>query len=641
MYVLRSISLLLLIFVFTPLTEGRVLCPRVISEHNADVSDWKRFREYHAWKDKTGQELAIAVWQYLCDYETGLYHFNEILEGTDPFNEYATVRDPMKILNIYNMAYCGIFGPVLDGIFQNIGFQEGRSFGIDLWNHCATEIRYGDEWHYYDLDVRGILLDEHGDVISLDEAKTNRRYWTDPPIPIQPFFPTDPDKNKVFEIYRDSHVNYYYRWFEGSHTMDFSLRQGESFTRWWAPQGGRWNHRSRYNQTPWLKKLILTDPIGMKPNHRDFTRWNHGNGLFHYEPNLTNQSTDFEDGVTSSLNLTPGEYGLECIQDGAAEALFEVFTPYIIVAKINDLDKEDDDTEASQISLHASVDIEVFLSLDHGKSWTSAGMIQAGHNEMIDLTQWVKGTYGYQLKLKMQGGKGQPTIQSMKIDTWTQVAPISLPRLKKGTNHISFQTGDRYNMMTEPILITPNTADPEDLKKYVTAMPSDYDPTRHTSRIQGDIILHLKASANKKIAWFSAGATFRTHQGEGAKQTDNRIAYAIGQPENFQEIYKSSIPEWTNHWRCNWDTDVRLDTPASDVYVKFTGNPAVNVIRACMHVYPTNPTKQHLSITHGFTMESRLHTQTIELDQPQNYTIECNSEPENVFIKMAVPSDRK
>jgi len=61
----------------------------------------------HEWKDKTGNKLALAIWKYLSDYETGLYHFNEILEGPDPFDEYATVRDPLKILNTYNMAYCG------------------------------------------------------------------------------------------------------------------------------------------------------------------------------------------------------------------------------------------------------------------------------------------------------------------------------------------------------------------------------------------------------------------------------------------------------------------------------------------------------------------------------------------------------
>jgi hypothetical protein len=84
-----------------------VPCVRVTSEHTADTSDLQRFRQFAPWRDKTGNDLALAIWRYLCDYETGIYHFFEVLDGSDPFDEYATVRDPLKILNVYNMGYCG------------------------------------------------------------------------------------------------------------------------------------------------------------------------------------------------------------------------------------------------------------------------------------------------------------------------------------------------------------------------------------------------------------------------------------------------------------------------------------------------------------------------------------------------------
>jgi hypothetical protein len=79
---------------------GQVYGPRVTSEHNADTTDLARFRNFHAWKDKKDNDLAIAIWQYLCDYETGLYHFYEVLDGPDPFPEYATMREPLKMLNV-------------------------------------------------------------------------------------------------------------------------------------------------------------------------------------------------------------------------------------------------------------------------------------------------------------------------------------------------------------------------------------------------------------------------------------------------------------------------------------------------------------------------------------------------------------
>jgi len=632
-------TILVAILAVIPSTSiAKVTCIQLTSEHTADTTDLKRFRQFPAWRDKSGNDLALAVWKYLCSYETGVYHFNEILEGEDPFGEYATVRGPLKILNVYNMGYCGIFGPVLDGIFQGIGFKQGRSFGVELWKHCATELWYDDAWHYFDIDVRGVLVDANGMAVSLDEARRNRSLWTNPPIKVEPFFPKDQDKNKVFETYRDSKIHFYYRWFEGSHTMDYYLRQGESFTRWWTPQGGRWHHLPRYNRTKWVKDLILADPVGMKPNHRGFTRWNHGNGLFHYAPDLSEASTDFADGIYSVENLVPGKKGLHLRQAGDGEVIFEVFTPYIIVAKVNKLEDLTDDAEASVVTIKAFLPVDVAISLDHGITWEAAGKFEPGGEAAVDLTHMVKGTYGYLLKLSTSGAERAAAIKSLTIDTWVQVAPISLPRLRKGKNHLQYKIGDRYGIATIPMLVNPNTADPSNLEKHLIAMPEDYDPERKTCRIRGNAILRLTAPAGMKIAWFSAGATFRTYQGRQAKETDNRIAYSVSQPMNFKEIYRSSVPAWTNHWRYNWDTDVILDKPADQVSVKYTGNPGLNVVRACLHLLPKQPPQTQVRIVHGYQIGRQLHRKIIYLNEPGSYIVECNGKPENVFVEISVPS---
>ncbi len=634
----RGIALLVLALVVARPVTAVVTCVRVTSEHTADTTDLQRFRQFGQWKDKTGNELAVAVWKYLSDYETGLYHFNEVLDGSDSFDEYATVRDPLKILNVYNMAYCGIFGPVLDGIFHGVGFEQGRAFGLERWNHCATEVWYDGGWHYLDVDVRGVLLGSDGTVASLQQAQQDRNLWVAPAKPIDPFFPKDEDKAKLFDIYHDSHVDYYYRWFQGSHTMDFYLRQGESFTRWWTPQGGRWHHLPRYSQTKWVRELISTPPIGMKPNHRDFTRWNHGNGLFHYAPRLSRNSTDFQDGAYAVRNLAPGEGGLHLIKAGDAEVVFEVFTPYIIVAKINDLDDPNDDAEASVVTVDAAVPLDLSLSLDHGLTWQQGGKVQGGRN-VVDLTRLVRGTYGYLLRLSAAGSEGQAAVNSLCIDTWVQVAPISLPRLKKGENHLRCDVGDRYGLKTIPMLVNPDTSNPRDLEKYLVAMPGDYDPRRDTCRIRGEAILRLTAPAGLKIGWLSVGATFRTDQGEQAAKTNNRIAYAIGEPRDFKEVYRSSVPTWVNHWRYNWDTDIRLDQPAEVVYVRFYGDPGLNTMRACLHLLPKEPPTTRLQVTHEYSMDGRAYRSTQDLAEPAAYTVNCDGDPENISITIAVPSN--
>ena len=621
-----------------PITStARVTCIRLTSDHIADTADLKRFRQFHEWKGKTGNELALAIWKYLSDYETGLYHFNEILEGPDPFDEYATVRDPLKILNTYNMAYCGIFGPVLDGIFQGVGFTQGRSFGLEAWNHCATEVWYDNSWHYFDIDVRGVLLRPDRVAASLAEAQSNRSLWVNPALTIKPFFPKDQDKAELFDIYKDSRVHNYYRWFEMGHTMDFYLRSGESFTRFWTPQGERWHHLPRYTKTKWIRDLIEQEPRGPKPNHREFTRWNHGNGLFDYLPILRKTSTDFEDGCYEVKNLQPGESGLEIIRNGEAEVTFEVFTPYIIVPKVNDLDEPNDDKDASVVVVKGLIPVAVLVSLDQGLSWQAVGEIQPDHTTTVDLTPLVKGTYGYLLKLKTSGPAGSTAIDLLNIITWVQVAPTSLPALKKGKTTFQYDIGDRYNQQTIPMLINPNTADPEDLKKYLLEMPIDYVPNRHTCRIRGEIILRLTAPPSTKISWLTVGGTFRTHQGEQAKKTDNHIAYATDRPKGFKEIYKSEVPAWVNHWRYNWDGDVVLSNPTNVVFVKYTANTGLNTIRACLHLLPSRTPEYHVKTVHTYRIDGNLKKTEKWLTNPTTYTVECSAEPENVSVKMEVP----
>jgi hypothetical protein len=278
------------------------------------------------------------------------------------------------------------------------------------------------------------------------------------------------------------------------------------------------------------------------------------------------------------------------------------------------------------------------VSLDHGLTWQQAGRVQAGRNT-VDFTGRVKGTYGYLLRLSTTGSEGQAAIASLSIDTWVQVAPISLPRLKKGENRLRCEIGDRYGLKTIPMLVTPDTSNPRDLEKYLVAMPGDYDPRRDTCRIRGDAILRLTAPAGMKIAWFSVGATFRTDQGEQAIKTNNRIAYAVGESRDFKEIYRSSVPTWVDHWRYNWDMDVRLDDPVEAVYVRFHGEPGLNTMRACLHLLPKEPPDTNVRVTHEYAVDGQSYSRTLDVTGPTAYTINCDGDPENISVTIAVPSN--
>lgn len=618
--------------------EGvRTYCPRVTSEHNADTTDLARFRNFAPWKEKKGNDLAIAIWQYLCDYETGLYHYGEVVDGQDPFMEYAHQREPLKILNVYNMGYCGIFGPTVEGIFYGCGFETGRSFGVAKWSHCATELYYDNAWHYFDVDVRGIVLKPDGTVASLEECRKNKQLWIDSLDKIKPFFPHSATADKiakVADIYATSDIDFQYRWFQGSHSVDYSLRPGESFTRWWDDANGRWNHHPNYNKDKFLHDTLLPQkPIGMKPNHREFTKWNHGAGLYHYEPKLTAGSDDFAAGAFSAAGVEPGKDGLVLTAD-KAQWIVQVQAPFVIVPKVNKMDDLDDDSEAAVVKLAAALPVKVEITLDNGLSWADAGQIEPG-KESLDLTKQVKGRYGYMLRFSASGKKGDLVAKSLAVDTWVQVAPISLPRLKKGANKLRYDCGDRYDGITVPMFVLPNVADPEDLKKYVTDMPKRYTPANNLARIEGECIVKVQAPPGAKIVWFSAGGAFNSHQGEAAKNTANTMSYAVGKPEDFKEFYKAKNPDWVQHWRYNWDADVKLDQPAEVVYLRYFGRPAVNQIRAAAHLTPVAKHDPAVKITHGFGADGKLTEKTVEMAAPGDYTVECAGEKiENVFIRI-------
>ena len=398
--------------------------------------------------------------------------------------------------------------------------------------------------------------------------------------------------------------------------MDFSLRQGESFTRWWTPQGGRWNHLPRYSREKWVRDLILTPPVGMKPNHRDFTRWNHGNGLFHYAPNLSAKSTDFQDGAYAVRNLTPGEQGLHLIHAGDAEVVFEVFTPYIIVAKINDLDNPADDAEASVVTLEAALPVKLAVSLDHGLTWQPVETVPSGR-KAVDLTSLVKGTYGYLLRLSASGDEragGHQVIVHRHVGPGGADQPASIETRREPSpvrGRATAMASGRSPCWSTPIRPIRRTWRSTLWPCRETTIPSGTRPASWATTT-----LRLAAPAGMKIAWLSVGATFRTHQGEQAAKTDNRIAYAVGEPRDFKEVYRSHVPTWVSHWRYNWDTDIRLDQPAEVVYVKFHGDPGLNTMRACLHLLPADPPSTAVQITHTYDIDGRRYEKTVDLAEP-------------------------
>ena len=633
---------LLLLCLIGPPVWGRVYSPRIVTPQRADAYSARTFAAHPAWKDLPDDAKARAIFDYLTDVETGLYPFGSgVIEG-DKTYEFGLVRDPVKMINVYGYGFCDAFGPVMAGVWEQGGCGPARTVDLPGLKHVACEVLAKDHWRYLDLDLRGAFSGPLG-LTSLDEARRDPMLWKQEPGPR--FFPMD-DLVKLQAQFAESKVEHRYSVAPGGHTLDFVLRRGETWTRWWQPQGGRWLVSGDDAKDAARKELLEREPRGPKSKHPDFSKLTYGNGRFVYHPNLKKSPADFEDGVFDSHNVQVSDEGLTLTKPGEGWAIFEVRSPYVLVPLVGKLEDPKDDKEASVVEVDAA-DVTLAWSPDFGDSWITLDTKQ--WPATIDLTPQVAGTYGYLLKLAFKGKPGASLVRSLKITSWVQLAPAALPAIKAGDNSFSLKTGDHYGLPTRVLSIQPNSTDENAFLHYLLRPPKNYDPTSRSARAQGALVARLPSLPRTRIAWFSAGASFAMGVGPDARPPLNSISYAVNAPRDYRPLFVDgpagvnpiSRPTPSSHWHYNVDREQRLDPPASAVYVRYEGNPALNAYRLfahCLDEAPRPPTP--LIVKHQWMEAGALKEQAQTLAPGvDQYQVTAGADPVNVAIELSVPSE--
>ena len=619
--------------------QGVVVSPRITIEGQPDYSDLGRFVAFFKNKGLAGQDLAIALWQHLSGAQTGLYHFNEIFDGADTDYALGNSRDPLKNINVHNHGFCGIQGPVLEGVFRAAGF-EARSFGVPAWSHVATEVFYDGQWHYFDLDLRGALLRPDGVIASAAEARTGKLLWTDPQRRVEPFFPNIRPASIGFDRFSAKPLDMQYHWSVGGWTTDHVLRPGESLTRWWHNQGGRWRHSPTY--VGWMRELLEKPPRGIKPNHPDFSIWGVGSALMVYEPDLTESTRDVELGAYEIHNLRTAARGLALAEPGSGWVVFEVLSPYIIVPVMDDLDDPDNDQlnrDAATVMIDATTAVQGEVSTDGGRIWTSLGPLK--NKARCDLTRLVRGRYRYLMRLSMSGEPATAVLRALELRTWGQVAPISIPRLAKGRNVLRLDVNDPAGRPTRLLPVLPHLGDPNDVKKYGLRVSGEYNPQQVTQRLAGQAVVPVEAPAGQLIEWLSVGGMFRAHRLKQARLTANKMEIASSPEGPFRTVYDATgtVPDWNQHWHYAMDVDVPLSAPARTVYVRYTGDPACNAIRIYAHCRDPRPVNVGvLRVTHDYSLGDQRILKSVEAPASGGtYIIDCPETPTNQALKVEAP----
>jgi hypothetical protein len=265
-------------------------------------------------------------------------------------------QDPVKVINVHGYGLCGaqarVFGRLVARVLGEentrlIGLREAepgawqmrecsgafldtarlRIFPrLKLLGHSSLEVCYGGRWRLIDPHVRFYAyLRENRGIAGAEDLIADPSLVTHPARRIPGLMPCG-DISPVF--YASRFINW------GSitrdaapddHTMDITLRRGDTYTRYWDRRG----------PFVWFAEMDRRwDPPYLKPGPRHLCErdscWRHyGNGELIYRPRLGDES--YRDGVIEECGLAPTRRGLApACASRTGRVSFAVKLPYMI-----------------------------------------------------------------------------------------------------------------------------------------------------------------------------------------------------------------------------------------------------------------------------------------------------------------------
>lgn len=387
----------------------------------------------------TDHERALAIFDWLLTHQ---WHLMSPQEWCQPGRAPGKQNDDYEMVVFdanrgrfsYGYGLCGTVHAWNEVYWNAAGFDARRRA---FPGHSNSEVFVNGRWRMYDTDMAGIVFNRDGSVagyedIIRDLSLLDRPAGTRPKYPFD--WPSDFEVMKAGwqEVAKGGN---WYKLYHGGYAAQpavVHLRSGESLTRFAHPDGfGGPEKRRFWHQQPGGPSRVWTfanngEPFhdGKESNSRGRTRY--GNALFEYSPDLTRASC-FEGAVERSRNLVSSESGLRTSDQQTAQVVFEHFSPYVICGDpVDDADPmQGRATDGLVVDGHAAGAITMSVSGDQGHSWSSPATVDGSFR--TDLTEFVKGRYGWWLKLELPAAS---RIDRIRFVTTGQLCETIYPRLK-------------------------------------------------------------------------------------------------------------------------------------------------------------------------------------------------------------------
>jgi hypothetical protein len=609
--------------------------PRIVGTNRVDFYSLDSILASPPLAGKSGEELILAIYNYFTSTVDGSYHFWPMDEIAGNPRIRRVVHDPLPMLNAYGWMICGQCSAMLYGLYRAAGFQ-ARQIGVP--GHALCEVYYEGRWHILDVDMWTWFRTPEGHIAGAGELAKNasalileNKNRSDPcNLPDRSL----EDYTRMYatcETVGERVKGVLPHWHMAAHTMDFRLRPGETLVRSQRNEGRF--HMPQEWKVNLLKRYVKEwhgSPIERYAPLRTF-----GNGRWTYEPNLSAEYADFNDGVWESDGVTQDPDGLS----GPGRATFRVCSPYPFCGK-PDWSKEAV-TYADGVWLESSATgaVKVEVTDAEGK-WVALPAESKRH----DITPLLSSRYDCLIRFTLPAGA---RLKHFTFDGYIMTAPMSLPRLIPGDNKMEVRALDKHHLCTTPwneLIDFHDSADLPQQAEYITNGKAEkYIPGWQTLAPKNpgqpvQAVFKFAAPAGRQFAWSYALMAVR----EGPENEPRKRASIEWSRDGESWTVATGLDIPNTHFQ--WDSSLECElqhlpsTPA--VWYRITSQTAICAVEFYGHLDDGPPRPDIVQITHRW----REGSQEKSLSAPLNastYSVICGDTPVDHTIEMHVPSRRK
>lgn len=573
----------------------------------------------HATREgQSDHERALAVFHWLLTHQWHLMSPQEWCQpgripGADTADYEMVVYDANRGRFSYGYGLCGTVHAWNEVYWQAAGFRARRRA---FPGHSNSEVFVDGRWRMYDTDMAGIVFNRDGTVAGYDEIIRDLSLLDDAGNqPKYPFaWPSDFDGMKAGwkEVARGGHWYKLYHGGYAAHPAIVHLRSGESFTRYAHPDGfGGPEKRRFWHQQPGGPSRLWTfanngEPFHRGPDSNSRGRTRYGNAVFEYSPDLKSDSL-FEGVAKRSANLQRTAIGLHSSDAQSAEVTFEHFSPYVICG--DPVDDADPMRGAATDGLivegqTSGGPVSITVSSDQGQTWNKLTTVRDSFR--IDLTDFVKGHYGWWLSFKL------PTtsvLSSLRCSTTCQLCETIYPRLKPGGSVVTAASRQRAVVPILPQLADEKSTSDRYEQRSLRSSNLRFVGRSASERLAYQVMDHKEASVVFRVPSATplislAAAARYAVRSPSPKGAAFRLDFSADNGETWTE-FAASIPPEDNEYSSGWvygSTDIAPVT-ATEALVRvrvFGGGASTGLLAAELYGVRQTARPSEMSVTYGW-----------------------------------------